>query len=652
MRREILRICYKYDGYRHLIGMYLAGEDLSAWPGGISGVFLGNALWCISSYDGQNTEEYLGDTIRRTTALNAYGYPQQVRMKRGNSTLRQMNYLYNAVTGNLTQRTSLFLSDDIEYYSYDTSDRLTQWEQDSHAPAMVMEYDYNGNIYRKTNVGQYQYGYDWHHPFAVESVTNAQSLIPSSALSTQFDGRGMVSSIYEYGSWKETTFTYGPDGERWKTVRQAYGEYDVERKYLGDMEITMSGPGMTRCNWYLGHGVMLFRDADNPAFSSVTPLYAFTDNQGSYIDFYRSNGTRVFEAKYDPWGVQTIVTDSIHFHRGYGGHEMLNEFGIINMRSAQRDAFITKWRKNGRLYDPQLGRFLSPDNYVQEPFNTQNLNRYSYCLNNPVKYTDPSGDFNIVHWFAKNTLSGFIKGLFNGEGGKHSAIRQYKNSINLIKGLFATDHNKSHWGRTKELISRFTWQLPQTYLGFRAADELNYYGHVSKVASKYGATAVSSKTLDGFGAATFGNIIIGESSLEADANNSLFQHEYGHYLQSQSLGLAYLIRVGIPSALHERFGGNHNFMNYEQDANMRAFRYFNENVSGFYTSPDEYNTQYNDRNIASQKGEKYRWPKWNFEENPLTLKDKYNLMIWYVDYRNIAPYLSYIGDYKIKFFFK
>ena len=368
---DTLRIEYTRNGYGQLIGMNQSGT--------------GASLWRLDSYDGRNTVELLGDTIRRTTALNAYGYPQQVRMKRGNSTLRQMNYLHNAVTGNLTQRTSLFLSDDIEYYSYDTSDRLTQWEQDSHAPAMVMEYDYNGNIYRKTNVGQYQYGYDWHHPFAVESVTNAQGQIPSAALSTQFDGRGKISSIYEYGSWKEASLSYGPDGERWEMTIERPGEYEEYRKYLGDMEVTLSGPGMTRCNWYLGHGVMLFRDADNPAFSSVTPLYAYRDNQGSYIDFFRSNGTRVFEAKYDPWGVETVVRDSIGFHRGYGGHEMLNEFGIINM--------------NGRLYDPLLGRFLSPDNYVQEPFNTQNLNRYSYCLNNPVKYADPSGE-----WFGLDDL--------------------------------------------------------------------------------------------------------------------------------------------------------------------------------------------------------------------------------------------------------
>jgi len=47
---------------------------------------------------------------------------------------------------------------------------------------------------------------------------------------------------------------------------------------------------------------------------------------------------------------------------------------------------------NGRLYDPVLGRMLSADNYVQNATNTQCFNRYSYCVNNPLRYTDPSGE--------------------------------------------------------------------------------------------------------------------------------------------------------------------------------------------------------------------------------------------------------------------
>jgi len=47
---------------------------------------------------------------------------------------------------------------------------------------------------------------------------------------------------------------------------------------------------------------------------------------------------------------------------------------------------------NGRVYDPEIALFLSPDNYVQNATNSQNFNRYTYCLNNPLMYTDPSGD--------------------------------------------------------------------------------------------------------------------------------------------------------------------------------------------------------------------------------------------------------------------
>ena len=89
---------------------------------------------------------------------------------------------------------------------------------------------------------------------------------------------------------------------------------------------------------------------------------------------------------------------------GYTGHEMLPEFGIINM--------------NGRLYDPVLGRFFSPDPYVQFAGSPQSYNRYSYCLNNPLKYTDPSGQ-SITGFFIGlaifNAASSMMRAAFNHE---------------------------------------------------------------------------------------------------------------------------------------------------------------------------------------------------------------------------------------------
>ena len=63
---------------------------------------------------------------------------------------------------------------------------------------------------------------------------------------------------------------------------------------------------------------------------------------------------------------------------GYCGHEHLPEFNLLNM--------------NARLYDPWTARFLSPDPYVQLPDFTQSFNRYSYCLNNPLKLVDITGE--------------------------------------------------------------------------------------------------------------------------------------------------------------------------------------------------------------------------------------------------------------------
>ena len=66
-------------------------------------------------------------------------------------------------------------------------------------------------------------------------------------------------------------------------------------------------------------------------------------------------------------------------NRGFTGHEHYNFFKIINM--------------NGRLYDPVIARFFSPDKYVANSSFTQDFNRYTYARNNPLHYTDPSGDF-------------------------------------------------------------------------------------------------------------------------------------------------------------------------------------------------------------------------------------------------------------------
>jgi len=97
----------------------------------------------------------------------------------------------------------------------------------------------------------------------------------------------------------------------------------------------------------------------------------------------------VFGARRDAqsWAIKHAEASSgLLTLRGFTGHEQLDEVGLVHM--------------GGRVYDPILGRFLQADPFIQQPNNTQNLNRYSYVLNNPLNATDPSGYFfqMLVMW--------------------------------------------------------------------------------------------------------------------------------------------------------------------------------------------------------------------------------------------------------------
>ncbi|MCR5066356.1 MAG: RHS repeat-associated core domain-containing protein, partial [Bacteroidales bacterium] len=254
---------------------------------------------------------------------------------------------------------------------------------------MVTAHDYhgwsdfvaNGNILSRTAIGTYTYDVSG-KPHAVLSVTNPQGLVSQETLETSFGDLGKIEQI-EQGDY-ETTIDYGPDGERWRSVLQDDGSVTRTVLYAGDYEMVTTG-SVTRHFYYLGNGIIVMKEG-----STVTPLVAVADHLGSITHLLTADGTSIFKASYDAWGRQTVSTNTIGFHRGYCGHEMLPEYGLINMRSAFGRLPPTG-RKNGRLYDPLLGRFLSPDNYVQQPDNSQNFNRYTYCLNNPLKYNDPSG---------------------------------------------------------------------------------------------------------------------------------------------------------------------------------------------------------------------------------------------------------------------
>ena len=134
--------------------------------------------------------------------------------------------------------------------------------------------------------------------------------------------------------------------------------------------------------------------------------YLHRDYLGSIVMLTDENGNIAERRYFDPWGQLIKVEDAAGntldkltlLDRGFTGHEHLQTVGLIHM--------------NGRLYDPALHRFLQPDNYVQDPFNTQNFNRYGYCLNNPLVYVDQNGEF--WHLVIGAVVGGVINWISNG----------------------------------------------------------------------------------------------------------------------------------------------------------------------------------------------------------------------------------------------
>ena len=135
-------------------------------------------------------------------------------------------------------------------------------------------------------------------------------------------------------------------------------------------------------------------------------LYALHTNfNGSIEKISNKNGNVVDSMSYTPFGQRRMFSDwsktdtAKHLiDRGFTGQQHLDNFALINF--------------NGRMYDPVLAHFLSPDPYIQSPENPLNYNRYSYCLFSPLQYVDPSGEmYNPIFDWQGNFLGTDDRGI-------------------------------------------------------------------------------------------------------------------------------------------------------------------------------------------------------------------------------------------------
>ncbi|MGI0068269.1 MAG: RHS repeat domain-containing protein, partial [Thermoplasmata archaeon] len=118
--------------------------------------------------------------------------------------------------------------------------------------------------------------------------------------------------------------------------------------------------------------------------SSIAYDLVVDDHLGSAAVVTDGSGNVLQRLSYDPWGARrnpdgTVPTQPITgiVTRGFTGQEMIDEVGLINF--------------NARLYDPQLGRFLSADPTMPNEYLDQLLDRYIYVADNPLSLTDPTG---------------------------------------------------------------------------------------------------------------------------------------------------------------------------------------------------------------------------------------------------------------------
>ena len=238
---------------------------------------------------------------------------------------------------------------------------------------------------RKTGTGSYTYG-NTTQPHQVTGVSNTDGSIILQVQDITYNSWNKATSVWAYDEHDFYSYSigYGPNMQRVTSEMHKTYQKQYDKFYWDDYEEKVMGTDTLHYYYVYGTdglaGLHIVKTGPNIQTTTHTTK-VITDHLGSIVSLI-DNSDYVYDVQYDVWGGRNVMLPydfDPTFDRGYTGHEHLNALNLINM--------------NGRMYDPQLGRFLSPDPFIQSPTDPQNYNRYSYCLNNPLKYSDPDGEF-------------------------------------------------------------------------------------------------------------------------------------------------------------------------------------------------------------------------------------------------------------------
>jgi RHS repeat-associated protein len=369
-------------------------------------------------------------SLYTTFGYDDYGLPTYQMTGNYYPTSTNIQYLqtnFDPSTGNLNWRKDLNRSL-TELFTYDEvhKNRLATWQVKWQQLYSTTYNNANGNILTKTDFtspGQpYSYGLNA-GPHAVTGVVSPL-LMPAEAQQViSYNSFKKASRIMHHSQGLELVLHYGPDEQRIKTEYKINGQTQLTRYFPGGgLEVEVNEEtNEERWLHYLPGGGLYVCDKE---FNKIGMYYVLTDYLGSWDKVISETGAPIEEYSFDPWGrrrnptnwTYTGVPASFTFNRGYTGHEMLDAFVLINM--------------NGRVYDPIIARFLSPDPFVQAPDNSQGFNRYSYCFNNPLIYTDPTGE---IVWFVP-VIIGAVVGAYTGASIQSGTLNPTKWDADAWKG--------------------------------------------------------------------------------------------------------------------------------------------------------------------------------------------------------------------------
>ena len=149
-----------------------------------------------------------------------------------------------------------------------------------------------------------------------------------------------------------------------------------------------------------------------PSYGESTFDYYFFEKnlQGDIIAVYSGAGTKLCTFKYDAWGYSTISYES-----GVASSTkwFLNDHCVFRYRGYYYDSETGYYYLQSRYYNPQWGRFINADGYINGNGDIIGYNMFAYCSNNPVMYTDPTGE-SVLAIIGGLALGTFLGALFGG----------------------------------------------------------------------------------------------------------------------------------------------------------------------------------------------------------------------------------------------